>query len=106
MNNTNPSNPREEELISMAEIVKECTMDGLLIKPCDLLARATSDYQAHYKKGLSIMPIVQLVENAEGKKDFVNTRDYLIVKNGEFQKNGVLCHFCPFCGCDVYGENK
>lgn len=88
----------------MSDTVKECSMDGMLIKPCTILAKATSDYQGYYKKGLSIMPITQLTENAQGKKDFVRTRDYLIVKNGEYQKKGIVCHYCPFCGAKVYKE--
>ncbi len=85
-------------------IVKHCSMDGKLIKPCTILAKATSDYQGHYKKGLSIMPITQLTDDENGKKTFVHTKDYLIVKNGEYQKKGIVCAYCPFCGSKVLAE--
>lgn len=81
---------------------RDCVIKDGLITPCEALANTTSDYQGHYKKGMSIMPITQLVDKPEGGKDFKHVKDYLIVKNGKYQKNGIVCHFCPFCGKTVY----
>lgn len=77
----------------------KCTVENRLIKPCQTLSEVTSDYQGHYKKGMSIMPLTQLID-----KDFVHTKDYLIVKNGQYAKKGIVCNFCPFCGEKVYED--
>lgn len=45
------------------------------------------------------MPLTQLID-----KDFVHTKDYLIVKNGQYAKKGIVCNFCPFCGEKVYED--
>lgn len=73
---------------------EDCALVDGLIKPCEALEKATSDYQGHHKKGLSILPI--------SNREFKTVKHYLIVKNGEFQKNGIICNYCPFCGGKVY----
>ena len=77
----------------------KCIVEEHLIKPCVALKEVTSDYQGHYKKGMSIMPINQLISN-----NFVHVKDYLIVKNGQHAKKGLVCNYCPFCGEKVYED--
>lgn len=78
----------------MSDGVKLCKLENGLIDPCQSLAEITSDYNGHHKKGMSILPI------SNGRLEAV--KHYLIVRNGKFQKNGLLCLFCPFCGERVY----
>lgn len=72
-------------------------MNGTIIEPCDALAEVTSDYQGHYKKGISIMPI-STKSIVDGRVEFNHTIDYLIAKNGRHEKKGIVCSYCPFCG--------
>lgn len=78
----------------MSNEVKLCKLENGLIDPCVSLAEVTSDYDGHHKKGMSILPI--------SNRRLEVVKHYLIVKNGKFQKNGLLCLFCPFCGERVY----
>lgn len=79
--------------LAVEEQQTDCEMKDGLLTPCVTLAKAASDYQGHYKKGLSVMPITQFRGG-----EFKHVKDYVIVKNGEFAKNGIVCNYCPFCG--------
>lgn len=74
----------------------ECRLEGQLLVPCTPLDRAT-EYQGHYRKGLSIMPITN--------RQLERIKDYVIVKGGDYKKDGIVCNYCPFCGKSVYDRN-
>lgn len=33
-------------------------------------------------------------------------RDFLVLKQGEYNKRPILCKFCPFCGVVIYKPDK
>lgn len=85
---------------------ENCKLVNNLIVPCPALAKVTTDYNGHYKKGMSIMPITRIQEKENGGADFVHAKDLLLVKNGEYEKTGIICNYCPFCGESVYERKQ
>lgn len=51
------------------------------------------------------MPITRLTRDDKGHANFEHVKDFLIVKNGEYQKKGIRCNYCPFCGASVYNND-
>ena len=71
---------------------KKCAVIDDDVKPCGALRRALEDGQN--RKGL----IYRMYFNMKTMKP---SRSQILVKSGDFVKNGVTVNFCPFCGENI-----
>lgn len=73
---------------------KKCSVKNKIVTTCETLGKSLVDSHC---RGVSYQQIFDL-EKATITKSFVQ------IRSGDFQKNGIVVNYCPFCGVKI-GEH-
>jgi len=85
----------EPEFPTRGDRPKECRMASRVLQPCWVLDEVMEP-DSPRAKGLQVFVTHKLDEPVTRLH-----RRRAQLRQGQFQKTGLLLNFCPFCGCDI-----
>ena len=71
----------------------QCRIDDINVYPCETLFRTLSETNPTSKTKKGLFNLVYSNVNTHKK-----TREFYIIKSGDYVGKGIVLNYCPFCG--------